>query len=384
MTIQVFQPSLGREEMEAVCQVFYSNWVGKGPITDQFEAAFAQHINADRTHVCSVSCATEGLFQAMELLEVGEGDEVILPSISFVGAANAIAATGARPVFCDVNSRTFNPHVDHIGRVRTPKTRAIILLHYGGVPCDMVPILDFSQAYGITIVEDSACSPASTYFGQACGTIGDIGIWSMDAMKIVVAADGGMMHFDTATMAERAERQMFLGLNNASGMAAAAAGAHAWWQFDVTCFGRRAVMNDVQSAIGLEQLKKLPAFVERRRAIHEYYDQKFDDVGWITCPPPIPEGCASSYYFYWIQVSAAVRDDLAHYLKERDIFSTFRYYPLHRIPIYCSRERCTMADLAADMTLLLPLHNGLSDAEVETVIETVRQFGVDHNLTTIH
>src|SRR5688572_24343074 len=132
--IHVFQPSLGAEELEAVRRVFESNWVGKGAVTDRFEAAFARHLAVDRGCVRSLSSCTEGLFQAMTLLGIAAGDEVVLPSISFVGAANAVLAAGATPVFCDVDRRTLNTTAADLEQAMTSRTRAVILLHYGGVP----------------------------------------------------------------------------------------------------------------------------------------------------------------------------------------------------------------------------------------------------------
>src|SRR5574341_541425 len=184
--IQLFQPSLQEEELEAVKRVFQSNWVGKGKITDQFEMEFSHYIGVNRDQIHSVSNCTEGLFQAMELLGIEKGDEVVLPSISFVGAANAIASRGAKPIFCDVDVRTLNATADSIEQKISSKTKAVIILHYGGVPCSMNEICELLKTRGIPLIEDSACSVASRYQGRACGTFGEIGVWSFDAMKVLV------------------------------------------------------------------------------------------------------------------------------------------------------------------------------------------------------
>lgn len=373
-TINVFQPALRAEELEAVRHVFESNWVGKGRVTDRFEAAFAEHMKKDRALVRSLSCCTEGLFQSMPLLGVRPGDEVILPSISFVGAANAIVAAGATPVFCDVDPRTLNATAEWIAEKITPRTKAVLLLHYGGVPCEMDEIGSLLDARHIRLIEDSACSIASSYKNRACGTFGDIGVWSFDAMKIVVTGDGGMIYCRNADIASRAELGMYLGLTSESGFSNA--GDERWWEFDVFSPGRRAIMNDVASAIGLEQLKKLPAFIGRRRAIQELYDRAFSGLDWLQTPPQVSSYAQSSYYLYWIQTRPDVRDRLALRLREDGIYATFRYYPLHRVKLYgACAARLPHTEQAAQTTLCIPMHQSLSEEDTLRIVDAVRDFG---------
>ncbi len=370
--LNIFQPALGDEELRAVEKVFASNWIGRGKLTKEFEARFAAWGGGGAESFKTVSCCTEGLFQAMTLLDVGPGDEVILPAISFVGAANAIAGAGATPVFCDVDRRTLNPGVEHIEAHLTERTRAVMILHYGGRPCELDPILDLLAAKDIPLIEDSACSVASRYRGKLCGTLGDLGVWSFDAMKILVTGDGGMVYCRSPEHAERLEELLYLGMTSAAGYSSQAESR--WWEFDVTCFGRRAIMNDVASAIGLEQLAKLPRFVERRRQIHELYTRELAGLDWLELPPDLPEHMESSYYMYWIQTDPERRDRLAGYLREREIYTSFRYFPLHRIPLYGSNARLPDAEAAGDSTLCIPLHQSLSGSDQESIIEALRAF----------
>ena len=134
-------------------------------------------------------------------------------------------------------------------------------------------------------------------------------------------------------------------------------------------------MNDIASAIGIEQLKKLPIFITHRRQIHAWYDQFLNSLPWLQCPPAMPSSVQSSYYFYWIQVPAAVRDDLAHFLRQRDIYSTFRYPPLHKLKYYDANDTLTDAELAAESTLCLPLHQTLSEADVVRIVDAIHDFG---------
>ena len=370
--INVFQPELRREELEAVEKVFASNWVGKGKVTREFETRFAAWLGVRPDVLRSVQCCTEGLFQAMELLGIGPDDEVVLPTISFVGAGNAIAARGARPVFCDVQARSLNPTARTIEPMLTPKTKAVLLLHYGGVPCEMDAIVDLTASSKIALVEDSACSVASRYRGRACGTMGDIGVWSFDAMKILVAGDGGMVWCRHPDLAKQAELGLNLGLGGVSGFSRE--GGDRWWEFEISGFGRRAIMNDISSAIAIQQLAKLPQFIARRRQIDEAYRKLLADVSWLELPPEIPDHVESSYYFFWIQSAPPRRDGLATFLRDRGIYTTFRYHPLHRVQAYGTTAGLPGADLAADRTLCIPLHHSLSDSDVDRVVSTIRAF----------
>lgn len=374
--INVFQPALGREELAAVERVFASNWIGKGDVVRDFERAFAQSLRADPAHFTSTTCCTEGLFLAAELFEFRDSDEVIAPSLSFIAVGSAVAAAGARLVLCDVNPRTLNAEVEHIEAKITSQTKAIILNHYGGVACDMDPIMDLCQRHGIAVIEDSACAVRSFYRGRACGTIGDMGVWSFDAMKIICAGDGGMIYLKSPHLLEVAKEHLYLGLpaRQKSGTDSMTEGHAAWWEFDIRRPGRRAIMNNITGAIALTQLTKLDGFLARRRAIHDTYMRELADCAWLTLPPPLPEGNTSSYYLFWVQL--ARRDELARYLLENDVYTTFRYWPLHRVACFAQpSDRLPHAEHACQHTLNLPLHQSLSDNDVGKIVDLIRRFG---------
>lgn len=371
--INVYQPSLGDEELNRIKGVFESNWIGKGKLTLEFESQFADYIGSDSKHVLSTNCCTEGLFASMYLCGIKPGDEVILPTISFVGAANAICANESKMVLCDVDSRTLNATAEDIEKVITPKTRAIMLLHYGGIPCEMDDIMSLADKYNLRVIEDCAAGVCSSYKGKALGTFGDMGMWSFDAMKILVCGDGAMLHFKDAQMREKAEKWLYFGLETKSGYENSV--AQKWWEFDISCFGHRAIMNDVTAAIALEQYKKLPAFIEKRRRVHEFYDSELKDIEWISLPPVLPVYSVSSYYFYHVQILNGKRDELAAYLRQKGVYTTYRYFPIHRVKGYRVEGRFPNADLATDITLCLPIHQSLTEEDMETVVESIRDFG---------
>jgi aminotransferase len=371
--INIFQPTLGEQELAAVGEVFASSWIGRGPRTAAFEAAFAAHLGVTGDHVTSLNSCTEGLFIAMELAGVGPGDEVVLPTISFVGAGNAVAARGARPVFCDVDPATLMPSVADIEAARSARTKAVILLHYGGYPGDVVAIADWAREQGIFLVEDAACAVASRVGGVACGVLGDIGVWSFDGQKIVAAGDGGMLYARDPALAERARKLAYFGLEQFSGFSQARTVDTRWWEFEVSSFSRRSIMNDILAAIGLVQLDRLPEFLRRRAAVVAAYDRGLAGLPGLRLPPPLPPGHEPSHYLYWVRLDADVRDAVARDLYEAGVYTTFRYAALHQVAAYGSTVSLPRAEEAAATTLCLPLHQALDDADVEQIISAVRE-----------
>lgn len=371
--INVFQPTIGDEELAAVAEVFASNWLGHGPRTKEFEERFAAHLGIDPGHVLFINSATAGLFLATELLGIGPGDDVVMPSASFVAAGNAVASTGARLVFCDVDERTMNPTSAHIEQALTPDTKAVLILHYGGHPGEVAAIARLCQERGIRLIEDAACAVASTADGKACGTFGDVAMWSFDAMKVLVTGDGGMLYVRDPELALRAKRLAYHGLEQSSGFSAARV-SHRWWELNVKDFGRRVVGNDLTAAIGLVQLARLPEFVARRRAISELYGRLLGEVDGVVLPPEVPAGQTSSHYFYWVQLDPAIRDLVAADLLEDGVYTTFRYPPLHKVPAYGpDHAELPGTEASSENTLLLPLHQGLDDEDVFKVAAVLRK-----------
>ena len=374
--INVMQPTLGKEELEAIKNVFDSNWIGKGSLVSDFEKMYARLLGTTHDHVLSTNCCSEGLFSSMHLLNIEPDDEVIVPTTSFIGAGNAVCANGSKLVLCDVDPRTLNARAEDIEKVITPKTKAILLLHYGGVPCDMNSIMPLANAYGLKVIEDCAAGVCSQYDYHALGTDGDMSMWSFDAMKILVCGDGAMLYFKDPEIREKADKWLYFGLEAKSGYENSV--AQKWWEFDISSYGHRAIMNNVTAAMAIEQFKKLPLFMERREHVHNLYNDGLNNLSWLDLPLPLPEGSKSSYYFYHIQLKNNKRDKLARFLRENGVYTTYRYYPLHRVPHYGLSGSFPGADYAADNTLCLPMHQSLSEEDVQLVVDLIKQFGIKY------
>lgn len=371
--IQLFSNSLGTEELAAIKKVYKSKWLGYGNISKKFEGEFASSVSSK--YSLGLTCATAGLFLSMDILGIGSGDEVILPSVTFVGCANAILKSGAKPVFADVDPVTLNILPSEISRLKNKKTKAVMILHYGGQVSD---ILEIKKAMGskLYLIEDSANSIHSKHGEKYCGTFGDLGVFSFDAMKVLVCGDGGMMTIQKKELLERAIKYRYLGQSSSrlSGFNASSSFKN-WWEVDAEVPGNRYLINDVTSAVGLVQLRKLSKFIKRRKEVWNNYQEELRSVQLISLPPEPAKNTTSSYYLYWIKTrTEEQRNDLAVTLKENNIYSSFRYYPLHLIPMYRHKSRLKNSEVISKTTLNLPLHQNLGDRDIEKIVRVIKNW----------
>ena len=374
--INIFQPCLGAEELDAIGRIFGSNWIGKGDAVSQFEKDFAKHLDADPRNFTTTTSGSEALFLAPKIFDFDYNDEIIVPSVSFIAAGTAVVMSGAKLVLCDVDRLSLNVRAEDIEKKITKKTKAIILNHYGAVPCDMDPIMEICDHQNIIVIEDSACAAKSFYKGKACGTIGNMGLWSFGAMKVICCGDGGMIYLRSKDLIPVANEFLYHGFpsRKKSGMDGSKAGSPNWWEIEVSRLGRRAFMNNISGAIGVTQLNKLDKFIQRKKYIYDVYMKELADCQWLTLPPVLNENYVSSYYFFWLQLKK--RDELAKFLLDHGVYSTFRYWPLHKIKYFELKDNdLPNSDYASQYTLNIPLHQSLTDDDVNKIIQLIKSFG---------
>lgn len=375
--IQLFSNSLGNDELKLLREVFESKWLGYGAKSKQFENEFSKLIGSK--YALGISSCTAGLFMTTEMIGLQKGDEVIIPSVGFIACANSVLKARSRPVFADVDPRYLNILPREVERLVNKRTKAIMVLHYGGIPSDISTIKKIikKQQHKIYLIEDSANSIKSLYKDKYCGNLGDIGLFSLDVNKVITTGTGGMLTTNDENLYYKARVMRFYGLKPelASGYDALKARKERWWEIDLEYPGNRYITNDITSAIGLEQLKKLDLFIQKRKRIWNKYNQELKSVRNIVLPPEPPPYTQSSYYFYWIQVYKEEQQlSLANYLVKNGIYTTFRYFPLHMIKFYGSEQKLPNSEKIARTTLNLPFHHNLSEKDTDRVIKTIKMW----------
>jgi perosamine synthetase len=366
--IPVQRPYLGAEELEAVRKVFDTRWLGMGATTKEFEDRVGEILGVK--HVIAVNTGTSALHIAMDSLNLQPGDEVIVPSLTFAAALQAIIAVQARPVFCEVKLDSLNMDMNDALQRVTPKTRIIMPVHYGGLSCEMDQLLSFVHQRDISIVEDAAHAFGSSYKGKMIGSIGDVTCFSFDPIKNITCGEGGAVVTDNDELAARVITKRILGIDNDT-----------WsryrnqrnWFYEVTTPGYRYHMSNINAAIGLEQLKRLDAFKARKRAIVARYDEALHGLSGIAL---IEHNLAETFpFFYIVRVLNGRRDELMQYLKEKGIGTGVHYIPNHLQPLFADYQSALpVTEQLYDEILTLPLSYEMTETEVDAVIEAVTSF----------
>jgi len=374
--INVMLPWLGEEEAAAVVEVIRSGWVAQGPRVAEFERRFAEHQEA--AYAVATSNCTTALHLAVVVAGVGPGDDVVVPSFSFIATANAPTYVGARPVFCDVDPDSGNVTADTVAAALTERTRAVIVVDQGGQPVDLGPIRELCDPRGIVVVEDAACGAGSTYHGRPVAAGADIAAWSFHPRKLLTTGEGGMVTTTRADWAERARRlrEHAMSVSAADRHASTLAPAEEYLEV-----GFNYRMTDLQAAVGLVQLAKLDTMVARRRELADAYAKAVDEIPGLRLVADPPYG-TSNYQSCWVEVADPFpmdRDALMVHLADQGISARRGIMAAHRQPAYRDRDSVTVplpvTERLTDHTLILPLFHEMSDSEQARVIEALRTAG---------
>lgn len=365
--IQLFMPWYDEREAEAVAHVLASGWVGLGPKTAEFEKEFAQFSGV--RYCIGLNSCTAALDMAMRLLGVGYGDEVIVPTITFVSTAHCVAYNLGTPIFADANERTLDLDIEDVSRKIGPRTKAIVAVHYGGRPVDIDALKEVAGT--IPIIEDCAHATGASYKGRPVGSLGAMGCFSFHAVKNLAMGEGGALTLNDEGMAERAKRLRWLGIDKGTWERTGKDRSY-WWEYSVNEIGLKSHLNDIHAAIGLVQLAKLEEGNRRRRSIVAAYREAFKGIKHIVMPVADDDVFRSSWHL--CEVLAESRDELSEFLKQRDIGTGVHYKPIHLYRCYGNRPVLPTAERLFPRMLTLPLHPGLSEGDVARIIQSVGHF----------
>jgi perosamine synthetase len=365
--IPVYRPYHDDLEMKYLKEVIDSGWWGLGPKTNEFERRFADFVGSK--YALGLNSATAALHLALMCVGVQDA-EVITPAMTFVSTNHVILYNGGIPVFCDVEPENLNVTAENIEPLITEKTRAVIVVHYGGYACDMDPIMDLAREHGLAVIEDCAHACGGKYKGRMLGSIGDFGSFSFQAVKNLATGDGGMLTTNNSEWADRVKKLRWVGISKDT--FDRGAGNSYDWFYDVTEAGFKYHMNDIIAALGLAQLEKLEWMNDRRRYWSERYRKAFQDIPQIKCPPLKDYMFPACHNFV---IKTLRRDELRARLMEKGITTGVHYYPNHMFKMYepWYRELPVTQSIWKEL-VTLPLFPDLAEEDFELITSSIREF----------
>lgn len=373
--LAVGEPDITDEEIDAVVSVLRGGWLTRGEECLAFEREFAERVGA--AHSLAVSSCTAALHLALLIHDIGPGDEVILPSLTFASTGHVIVHCGATPVFAEVDPVTYCLDPSHVETLLSPKTKAIVAVHYAGLPADLPRLRALAERRGIPLIEDAAHALGASIEGRAIGAAGSLACFSFYTNKNLTTAEGGMLTVPSEALLARAERLSLHGLDR-----------DAWrrfadgrkWRYTIEEFGFKYNANDLLAALGRAQLRRLDEMQARRREVWGWYtDRLGSDARFIL--PPEAEGIEHARHLFVLRLQDEAgidRDGLIEKLRAHRIGATVHYDPLHLHPAYRNRfgtreGMLPVTEKTAANILSLPLHSRMREEDVERVMGVVRR-----------
>jgi dTDP-4-amino-4,6-dideoxygalactose transaminase len=361
--IPIAKPNIGKEEEEAVLEVLRSGMLARGPKTREFEASFAKYTGTE--HAITTSSGTTALHIALLANGIGKDDEVLIPPVTFFATASTVLFCGAKPVFVDIDPDTFNMDVGKVEAAITPNTKAIVPVHMYGQPVEMKPLMEIAEKHDLKIVEDACQSHGAKYDGRKVGTFGHANCFSFYPTKNMVSGEGGMITTDDADI--KTECTLLREHGEIT-------------HYEHVALGYNFRMTEIGAAIGVEQLKKLPGFIEKRRANAKNLNEGLSDLDGIQTPKVI-DNASHVYYQYIIKIDGFPlnRDQLVEFLKSKEVGARPSYpKPLSEQAILRTLGASADCPVAREMLpkiMELPVHPLVSDEDITYIIDTVKEAG---------
>jgi len=375
-------PTIEDAEINEVVDSLRSGWITTGPKVKRFEEAFRAYVGAH--FAIPLSSATAGLHLTLLALKIKEGDEIITTPMTFASTVNMIVLCGGTPVLADIEAGTLNIDVSLIRGKITPRTRAIIPVHFAGQSCDMDPLFALAREFNLTVIEDAAHAAGTEYKGRRIGSLDSISIFSFHPNKNITTGEGGMVCTADENLAEEISLLKFHGMSREAWKRFAASGTP---NYDILLPGFKYNMMDIQAAIGIHHLPKLDGFIDRRRAIAEQYNRELADVAELALPQYAPYVQRHAWHLYTplvrIEKLAIDRDTFMEELKKHNIGSGLHYKAIHHHAWY--REHMPVPDsalpnasYASERILSLPLFPKMTDDDARDVVKAVKAVIASH------
>jgi dTDP-4-amino-4,6-dideoxygalactose transaminase len=371
--LPVFRPYLGPEVHAAATQALERGWLGMGAATARFEDEIARYLALQDRHVVATSSGTAAMHSAFVLAGIGPGDEVICPSFTYVSGHQAVTATGAEVVFCDIEERTLGVDPESVRSLVGDRTRAILLLHFAGPAAEATDaVYELARERGLRVVEDAAHAFGTLYDGRPIGSFGDLTCFSFGPVKVITSLEGGAVVAPRAADVEPLHQIRLVGVDKDT---AARHRDERTWDYDVVRQGFRYHLGSIPAAIGLSQLALIETFVANRQAYCRAYNERFADAPGIAVPHTDFEGV--SPFIYTIRVADdATRRELMRHLRDRGVQSGIHFLGAHEFSFYrgCRRGDLSVTERVSSQILTLPLYPFMDEETIDRVADAVLSF----------
>ena len=369
--IPVFKPVIDSETISHITDCLEMGWLGMGSVTKEFEERLTDWLGLKDRYVVATNTGTSALHLALVVAGVGKGDEVIVPSFDYVADHQAIKMTGAEVVLCDINGDNLGIDCDKAEQLITDRTKAIIPLHFAGLPCELNSVYSLAKKYKLRVIEDSMHAFGTYFEGQKLGSFGDISCFSFDPVKIITSIDGGCVVVNSESEMERLRHLRFLGVDKETAERYKNSRS---WEYDVIDQGYRYHLTNVLASIGISQIKRVDEFISSRQKICKKYNEAFSSIDEIIIPATDFNNI--SPFIYYIRVKEEIRESLIHHLQSSDIDIGINFLPTHKHSYFsdCIRSDMSITEKVSKEILTLPLHSLMNEEHLDRIITSVVDF----------
>lgn len=375
--IPVFAPHMDASTLQHLGEAFDVGWLGMGAFTKEFEDRIGEFLGLQDRYVATTNTGTSALHLALRVAGIGRGDEVITPSFNYVADHQAIRMAGADVVMCDIREDDLGIDCDKAELLITDRTKAIIPLHFAGIPCDQAGVYRLAKKYGLRVIEDAMHAFGTTIDGRKIGSYGDITCFSFDPVKIITSIDGGCVVTGSEDDLERLRRMRFLGVNKETAERYKNKRA---WDYDVVSEGYRYHLTNIMASVGISQIKRINEFIESRERVCQRYNQAFSAIDGLVVPQTDFMGI--SPFIYSLRVLRGRRAALIKHLQQHDINVGVHFLPVHRHSHFAGSRRGDMSvtERIAAEVMTLPLHSNMRPEFVQRIVDAVAGFCTKYRL----